>query len=176
MSAKLDEHVRVYDAAIDWSDDAGTPPEWMDDRDPSKLRIKVGRAPVRFRCVRLSRDAYDWVNESHTEEGRLRRAFRAGVREVTLPEGTWRPSGVDERGYIAMTEDECARFAFADSEEIGALVYTRSKLPFDCEAAFTRRPFSLLVLGAQIRRSQRAAQSQAQPAPTASAPEAAPPV
>ena len=166
---ELDRHIRLYDPAIDWSAETGTSKDWPASRDPRLLRTKPGRSPVVFCAVRLTRLAFRWVHEAPSEPERAFRAFRAGVRRVEHPDRVWTPQGAEERGYVAMTEDEADQYGVADHLEIGGLIYERSILPTDCEGGYTLRPTSLHVLDAALRASLRAAQSQGTPAPTASA-------
>ena len=167
----LDQHIRLYDPAIDWTADSGTPKEWAVSRDPKLLRTKAGKRPVIFHAVRLGSRAMRWIHEAPSEPERALRAFRAGVRRVEHPDRVFAPAGVDDRSFVAMTEDEADVYGFADQLEIGGLVYERSILPTDCEGGYTLRPTSLHVLDAALRASLRAAPSRDTPAPTASAPE-----
>ena len=167
----LDEHIRLYDPAIDWSDGA-TPIEWAVSRDPRALRLRAGKTPIVFHCARLSRRVYAWITESPSESERLFRAFRAGVRRVQRPDGAWTPQGADALGYVAMTDDEADVYGIADQQEIGGLIIERSLLPFDCAGGYTLRPSSLLVRAAALRASLSAGQSQGQPPGTASEPAA----
>jgi hypothetical protein len=168
----LDRHIRIYDPAIDWSESGGTPPEYARTRDESALVLRPGKRPLVFSCTRLSVATFRWVSAAPSDVERLERAFRAGVRHVEHAEGMWSPAGVDGREYVAMTDHEASRYGIADILEIGGLVYERSVLPTDCEASYTLRPTSHLVLDAAIRASRYAERSQGVPAPTASEPAA----
>ena len=167
----LDEHIRLYDPAIDWSDGA-TPLDWLTTRDPKRLVCRTGKQPVRFSCVRLTRRAYQWATEAAGDAERLYRAFRAGVRRVHRADGTWQPQGCDDASFVAMTEAEADTYGIADHQEIGGLILERSLLPTDCEGGYTVRPTSLLVRGAALRASLSAAQNREQPAMTPSEPAA----
>lgn len=169
---ELDKHIRLYDPAIDWTRETGTPLEWARSRD-SSVKLRPGRAPVIFHCARLGRRAFTWCGAATDETEKLFRAFRACVRRVEHPTHTWQPQGVEGREYIAMTEAESEVYGIADVLEIGGLAWERSVLPTDCEGGYTPRPTSLLVLDATLQASLRAERGRATPAPTASEPEVA---
>lgn len=168
----MDEHIRIYDPAIDWTIDTGTPPSWAATRKREDLRCKPGKTPIVFRCVRLSRRAYSWAMEAPSEADKLARAYRAGVRAIAFPDRTWTPKGADERTFVAMTEDEAEIVGIADVEEIGGLVLERSILPTDCEGGYTLRDTSRRVLAAVLRVFPPAAPSPVTPAQTPSEPAA----
>lgn len=168
----LDRHIRIYDPAIDWTPDTGTPIEFATTRDETTMKLRPGKAPIVFHAARLSRSTFRWVIEAASDVERLFRAFRAGVRRVEHPDRTWSPVGIDAAGFVAMTEAECDTYGIADVLEIGGLVYERSTLPTDCEAGYTLRPTSRLVWEASVRRCLRAAPSQDTPRATASEPAA----
>lgn len=172
----MDVFVRLYDPAIDWTPETGTPADsWPTTRAEAELKLKPGRAPLRFHCVRLSRRSYSWVMGATDEAERTFRAFRAGVRRVDgRPEGAWAPAGVDARDFVAMTEAEAEEWGLADHQEIGGLIIERSILPTDCEGGYSVRPSSRLVWAAQQAQLLRAELSRAQQAATPSAPAVAP--
>lgn len=169
----MDRFIRLYDPAIDWTSETGTPADtWPITRDESKLVMLPGRTPVVFHAVRLSRKAYEWAMSTPSEQERCFRAFRAGVRRVDLASGPWTPAGTEARGYIAMTEDEADTFGIADHQEIGGLVLERAVLPTDCEGGYSVRPSSRLVWAARQLSSLSAAQSRGERAPTLRGPAA----
>lgn len=166
----LDKFIRLYDPAIDWSVPGGTPNTWPAKRDAESLKLKPGKTPIVFHCARLTRDQYSWVMAAPSATERAARAFRAAVRRVDRLTGPWFPAGVDRREYTGMTDDELALYGFVDHDEIGGLIVERSALPTDCEVGFEVQPSSLRVWVAQQRTSLSAAQNQATPPATSSAP------
>lgn len=172
----MDTFIRLYDPAIDWTPQTGTPSEtWPHMRDEASLVLKPGRVPLRFHCVRLTRKAYAWAMAAGDEFERVYRAFRAGVRRVDgRPDGPWVPARTDALDYVAMTEAEADEWGVADHQEIGGLVLERSVLPFDCAGGYSVRPSSRLVWAAYQRASLSAELSQARQAATQSTPAEAP--
>lgn len=170
----MDVFIRLYDPAIDWTPETGTPADtWPVTRDSSVIVLKPGRTPIRYHAVRLSRRAYSWAMAGGDDVERCFRAFRAGVRRVDRPEGPWTPAGTDGRDFLAMTEAEADEIGgLADHQEIGGLVLERAILPTDCAGGYSVRPSSRLVWAAQQLSSLTAGRSQAGRAATPSEPAA----
>ena len=169
----MDRFIRLYDPAIDWTPETGTPADtWPITRDESKLVLLPGRTPVVFHALRLSRKAYAWAMAAADEQVRGCRACRAGVRRVDLASGPGTPAGTEGRDYVAMTEAEADTFGIADHQELGGLVLERAILPTDCAGGYSVRPSSRLVWAAQQLSSLSAAQSRGERAATPRAPAA----
>lgn len=168
----MDTFIRLYDQAIDWTPQTGTDRDiWPIMRDEASLVLKPGRVPLRFHCVRLSRNAYAWAAAATDNFDRCRRAFRAGVRRVDgRPEGPWVPARADERDYVSMTEAEEREWHHTDIEEIGGLVWDRARIPFDCAGGYSVQPSSRLAWAAYQQVSLCAELSQARQAATQSTP------
>jgi hypothetical protein len=161
--------IRIYDPAIDWSDDTGTPFErYAKERDDKLLVLKPGMKPVVFSCTSPTRSMVKWIEQSTTEVESFDRAFRACVRRIEYPDGaSWAPAGVDTHGFVAMTEDEVHRFSRADVKEIGRIIWERRENPRDCVGGYTLQPSSQRPLAAAMLLCRSAEQSQRQQAATA---------
>lgn len=171
---QLDKHIRSYDPALDAISPDGVLREWFIEWVKSRkgdVVCKPGATPDVFYAVRLRNRALLWVHEVSSLEDRRIRAFRCGVRRWESADRSFRPAGVDEQTYRAMTEDELERFEWADIQEIGSLILERATLPSCCEVGYALPPTSQRGLEGRLAASLRAAPSQATPAPTASAPE-----
>jgi hypothetical protein len=99
------------------------------------------------------------------------RAFALGVRRIDREDGTsWTPPGVDRPGYFGIPEAELDAFDYADIQEIGGVVLTRSRVPFGSSVSYPVPPSSLAVLDGVL--SRFAERSPPAAAPTRSEPEA----
>lgn len=146
---KLDTHVCLFDPAIKWGDDATNRDTWPHTREPEKLVLKDGAKAMVFHTLKLGWPQYEWVTDAASEVGICGRAFRVGVRRVTMPSGeSWAPVGVDEKGFFAMSPEEMERFENEVIVEIGALIVQSSKLPFGLKGSYKRRPSSQHVMDA----------------------------
>lgn len=148
---------RFYDPAIqpwDPSKKKGTMlVDWARERDMTKLVTWPGKDPVVFVCRRLTRSQMLFVSRAADEVTQIDRAFALGVVEVQRPgEAPWRPAGSDKRDFFAMSEAEIETFEFCDIQEIGGVILTRSRVPFDLSPVYPVQPSSLAVLDAVISR------------------------
>lgn len=168
---KTIEVVRLYDQAIDWRAMKAAPEpcdevRYAVDRDVSRLLYRPGTRPIVFRAKRLTRAAMlGLVARATTDDERRVRAFQAGVVEIEFADGNvWRPEGAARAGYLAMDDGDLDALeergiAWADLIEVGAIILTRSELPFGCAASYQAPRSSVAAWAALSRRS-------AEPSPT----------
>lgn len=151
------EAVRIYDPAIEPFDPAtgkgtriGDYCEW---RDPAMLAIRPGMTPIRFVFRRLTRGERRTVEAGSGDFMQHELAFRFGIRRIVRADGSvWTPERLDRPDYSGMTEAEIDTWDATDLDEIGAVVLTRSRVPFDFAPRYRLRPSSLSVWEAVVMR------------------------
>ena len=170
------EAVRIYDPAIapfDPGTGVGTRiADYAEYRDPSMLVLRPGCSPVRFVFRRLTRGERRVVEAAHGDFEKHELAFRFAIRRIVRADGsTWTPERIGRHDYSGMTEAELDAWDPSDLSEIGAVVLTRSRVPFDFSPRYRLQPSSLCVWEAVVQRLS-AARSRAAADPSSSAPEA----
>lgn len=168
--------VRFYDPAIDWRSTPVEPVDYARDRDLTKLVMRAGCEPILFRYQRLTRRQWlSWVSRASSDEERHVRAFSAGVCEVVIDGRVWRPGDADRPDFVAMSEADLDQLesaygiGYADLQEIGSVVLTRSQLPFGFAPRYPVLPSSVAVWVAASRLSAERSATGAAPSSTRAA-------
>jgi len=162
--------VRPFDPAIRWSqapaDGAADVIAYMTRRElgPVLECVIDGKRPVVFHTRRLRRAEMRDVEGLPTEQAKHEAAFACGVVMVETDHGeVLRPAR--ER----WTAEELDRhFHFADVEDIGSVIVTRSRIPFGLSVSYAAPRSSAAASGALLFPS--AARSPAAAPPSSSAP------
>jgi hypothetical protein len=170
------EAIRIYDPAIEPFDPAterGTRiADYAEWRDPKMLALWPGKRPVTFFFRRLTRAERRLVEASAGDFEKHEQAFRYGIRRVVRADGSaWTPERIGHPTYFGMTEEELDVWDPTDIDEIGGVVLTRSRVPFDFAPRYRLRPSSLCVWEAVVA-SLSAAPSPPAAEPSSNAPAA----
>ncbi len=169
--------VRVYDDAIDQSDEAGT--DWQAffaDRDPKRLTYLSGKKPTVFHCRPLTQPERREVKNlqvsgESTYESR-ERAFAYGLVRAEMhvhddgSQRDWQRSDTGGQRAKPLTDAALAHFGTDTIEEIGGVIERRSFLDRGQQLLCPLLPTSALAFRATGRlHAERMSQSAALSAP-----------
>jgi hypothetical protein len=113
----------------------------------------------------------EFVDAADTYPEKYKRAFVCGIEKVeNLPQedgitlSTWSPATIHQRtGAIILSDDELRKFAPAERQEIGSVIYTHSFLPRRMPATYLLPSSLQEPLTSQAVRLAVASQSYAAP-------------
>lgn len=161
MSDGLDVYC-MTDPAVDAVSMGETLQEYIEGRDASLVKVKLGCKAARFRVKRIPTSIFSaYIQDASTQSKRFERAFQVGVesiRDLVDVEGSFVPllepddTMTTANGVVRVySTKQLERLPPAFIEEVGAVAYFRGYLPPKSVGAYPAPLSVLSALGQRLR-------------------------